>query len=137
MLTKIKCGNGNTETDTAIKAVLKSYHGLAPGAQFTGKAVIEIEYDFTRGFPFNKSVPQIACPWTLLSYALQLAGFQRERIAEMVTTVMGMTDAERKEMRDSTSEAVESAMAVISQPTVKTIQGAHTFDSLKYNIETD
>ena len=137
MLTKIKCGNGNTETDTAIKAVLKSYHGLAPGAQFTGKAVIEIEYDFTRGFPFNKSVPQIACPWTLLSYALQLAGFQRERIAEMVTTVMGMTDAERKEMRDSTSEAVESAMAVISQPTVKTIQGAHTFDSLKYNIETN
>jgi len=137
MLTKIKCGNGNTETDTAIKAVLKSYHGLAPGAQFTGKAVIEIEYDFTRGFPFNKSIPQIACPWTLLSYALQLAGFQRERISEMVTTVMGMTDAERKEMRDSTSEAVESAMAVISQPTVKTIQGAHTFDSLKYNIETN
>ena len=135
MLTKIKCGNGNTETDTAIKAVLKSYHGLAPGAQFTGKAVIEIEYDFTRGFPFNKSIPQIACPWTLLSYALQLAGFQRERIVEIVQSVMAMDDAERKEMRDDCSETVAAAMATIGTATIRQVAGMQTFPTLTYTIE--
>ena len=126
---------GNSKVESAVKDAIKAHLDIAEGSQASGFIIINAEYTVTRGLGYEKSVPQAACPWTLLSYALKVAGFQRDRIVEIVQAVMAMDDAQRKEMRDDCSETVAAAMATIGTATIRQVAGMQTFPSLTYTIE--
>jgi len=126
---------GNAKVESAVKDAIKAHLDIAEGASASGFIIINAEYTVTRGLGYEKSIPQIACPWTLLAYALKIAGFQRERIVEIVQAVMAMDDAQRKEMREDCSEVVAAAMATIGTATIRQVAGMQTFPTLTYTIE--
>jgi hypothetical protein len=122
------------ETATALRDAVKTHFDITPGTKVSGEITFAITFDMKRGEPYTKTVPQASCPWTLLSVALHLAGFGRNRITEIVTTVQEMTDAERKEYRDSMSDSVKEVMEGIGATTVRTVAGTQTFDTFTVQV---
>lgn len=127
-------GEVSKETVSALKDAIKSHFDIPQGTTLAGTVTFTVDFDYKRGSDFTKTVPQAACPWTLLFKALSLAGFQRDRIAEIVEQVQGMTDAERKQYRDAMSEQVQSIMSDIGATTVKTVKGMQTFDKIEVTV---
>jgi hypothetical protein len=126
--------NVNKDTATALRDAVKAHFNITPGTSMSGEVTFAISFDMKRGTPFTKITPQAACPWTLLSVALHLAGFGRNRITEIVNTVQGMTDEQRKEFRKSISDSVTEVMAEIGATTVRTVEGAQTFSSFTVQV---
>lgn len=122
------------ETVSALKDAIKSHYDIPQGTTLAGTVTFTVAFDYKRGTDFTKTVPQAACPWTLLHKALALAGFQRERIREIVESVQDMTDAERKAYRDSMSEQVGNIMSDIGATTIKTVKGMQTFDKIEVTV---
>ena len=130
MITKI----GNSKVDSACKDAVKSHLDIAEGSQAEGTLVFTVTYEMTRGTGFSKSVPQSACPWTLLALLAQRAGFQRTALTSLASEVMAMTDGERKTLRDGMSEQVDEIMSSIGSMTVKTVAGMQTFQTLNVQV---
>lgn len=130
MLTKI----GNSKVDSACKDAVKSHLDIPEGSTAEGTLVFTVTYAITRGAGFSKSVPQSACPWTLLALLAQRAGFQRTALTSLASEVMTMDDAQRKTLRDGMSEQVESIMEGIGGMTVKQVAGMQTFKTLEVQV---
>lgn|GEM_PF-3484200 len=122
------------DTATALRDAVKTHFDITPGSAMSGEITFAITFDMKRGEPYTKTVPQAACPWTLLSVALHLAGFGRGRITEIVSTVQQMTDEQRKEYRDSMSESVKEVMEGIGATTVRTVPGTQTFNTFTVQV---
>jgi hypothetical protein len=127
-------GEVSKDTVSALKDAIKSHFDIPQGSSLAGTVTFVVDFDYKRGQDFSKTVPQAACPWTLLHKALSLAGFQRERIREIVAEVQEMSDAERKDYRDSMSEQVQSIMSDIGATTTKTVKGMQTFDAIQVTV---
>jgi hypothetical protein len=125
----------NKATDTALRNAVKAHFEPAPGTELTGTVTFTVSFDLKCGEPFDKTVPQAACPWTLLHAALHLAGFGRERLPEIVQTVQAMTDAERKEYREGMSESVKGIMEGIGATVTRTVAGMQTFPRFVVEVQ--
>ena len=122
------------DTVSALKDAVKSHFDIPQGSSLAGTVTFTVEYDYKRGEDYSKTVPQAACPWTLLHKAMQVVGFQRDRVAEIVQSVQDMTDAERKAYRETMSEQVQSIMSDIGATTLKTVKGMQTFDRIEVTV---
>lgn len=122
------------DTVSALKDAVKSHYDIPQGSSLSGTVTFQVQFDYKRGEDYTKTVPQAACPWTLLFKALSLAGFQRENIREIVEQVQTMSDEERKQYRDSMSETVQSIMSEIGATTVRNVKGMQTFDSITVTV---
>lgn len=122
------------DTVSALKDAIKSHFDIPQGTTLAGTVTFTVAFDYKRGTDYTKQVPQAACPWTLLFKAMQVAGFQRDRVAEIVQSVQDMTDAERKAYRDAMSEQVQSIMSDIGATTAKVVKGMQTFDRLEVTV---
>lgn len=125
----------NKATDTALRNAVKAHFEPAPGTEITGTVTFSISFELKCGEPFDKTVPQAACPWTLLHTALHLAGFGRERLPEIVATVQAMTDEQRKEYREAMSESVKGIMEGIGATTTRTVAGMQTFPRFAVEVQ--
>lgn len=121
----------------ACKDVVKAYNDIEEGTQATGEMTVRIKYDYKRGLSYKTTAVQSACSWTLLHYAMQVAGFQAKNIETMLVAVMAMSADERKTMRDTTSKKVEEIMRNVGAMCEKTILGMQTFDTLECEIVED
>ena len=130
MLTKI----GNSKVDSACKDAVKHHLDIAEGSTAEGTLVFTVTYAITRGVGFSKSVPQSACPWTLLAILAQRAGFQRTALTSLASEVMTMDDKERKILRDGMSEQVDEIMQGIGSMTTKQVAGMQTFQTLTVQV---
>ena len=121
----------------ACKDVVKAHNDIAEGTAMSGEMTVKIRYDYKRGLSYQTTAVQSACSWTLLHYAMQVAGFQAKNIETMITTVMAMSADERKTMRDTTSKKVEEIMRNVGAMCEKTVAGMQTFDTLECEIVED
>jgi hypothetical protein len=127
--------NINKATETALRNAVKAHFEPSPGTEITGTITFSISFELKCGEPFDKTVPQAACPWTLLGVALHLAGFQRERLPEVVNAVQAMTDEQRKEYRDGMSESVKGIMEGIGATVTRTVDGMQTFPRFSVEVQ--
>ena len=121
----------------ACKDVVKAHNDIAEGTAMSGEMTVRIKYDYKRGNSYTTTAVQSACSWTLLHYAMQVAGFQAKNIETMLVAVMAMSADERKVMRDTTSKKVEEIMKTVGMMCEKTVSGMQTFDTLECEIVED
>lgn len=134
MAKQIVGGKVSADTVSALKDAIKAHYNIPQGTTLAGTVTFTVAFDYKRGEDYTKTVPQAACPWSLLFKAMQVAGFQRDRVAEIVADVQNMTDAERKAYRDSMSEQVQGIMSDIGATTAKVVKGMQTFDRLDVTV---
>ena len=127
----------NKDVVKACKDLVKTHNDIAEGTALAGEMTVRIKYDYKRGESYTTTAVQSACSWTLLHYAMQVAGFQAKNIEAMLVAVMAMSADERKTMRDSTSKKVEEIMKNVGMMCEKTITGMQTFDTCECEIVED
>ena len=122
------------DTVSALKDAVKSHYDIPQGSSLSGTVTFQVQFDYKRGEDYSKTVPQAACPWSLLACALKRMGVMREGMVEIAAEVQAMTDAERKEMRDTLSDQVSEIMSEIGATTVRHVKGMQTFDSIQVTV---
>lgn len=119
---------------TAIKSAVKELYTIPSGSELAGTVTFCVDFSYSRGEAFEKSVPQSACPWTLLSILAQRAGFQRSALVAIAEEAMAMSDAERKEVRKSMNDSVQGIMGIIGKSTLTQCEGMQTFKEIDIAI---
>ena len=112
---KIKLDSKSSAAASLVKELAQPPEGAT-----AGKIVVEFDYTCDKGADETYTAVQELCSYTLLAVALnKLNGATKEFIADSVKSVMSMTDAQRKVLRDSlkasTTQVLEEMGATVQK----------------------
>jgi hypothetical protein len=94
---KIKLDSKSSAAAAIVKELVEPTEGTT-----TGKITVQFDFTCDKGADETYTAVQELCPYTLLAVALnKLNGVTQDCITDMVKSVMDMSDAQRKVLRES------------------------------------